>query len=270
MSTSDSPTYESLISYLEPYTRAAIAFSGGVDSTFLLHAARDALGKDNVLAMTINSPYIPDWELAEAEALAKRLQVKQITVNSGIPEPIRNNPKDRCYLCKTFIFNMLKEVAKSHGFDHVMDGTNAEDSEDDRPGMKALKELNIISPLKETGFTKKEILHYSKNKDLPTWEKPAYACLLTRLPYDRLIETEELRRIEKSEKYLIDLGIRAVRVRSHGNLARIETNRDNITRIFQENLFEKIARQLKRYGYQYVTLDLEGYRSGSYKEIFYK
>lgn len=165
---------------------------------------------------------------------------------------------------------MLKEVARSHGFDHVMDGTNAEDSEDDRPGMKALRELNIISPLKETGFTKKEIRHYSKNKDLPTWEKPAYACLLTRLPYDKETKLEDLKRIEKSEKFLIDMGIRAVRVRSHENLARIETSPENIARIFNENLMDKISHQLKRFGFQHVTLDLEGYRTGSYKEIFKK
>jgi uncharacterized protein len=268
MSNSESPTYESLTGYLKQYAKAAVAFSGGVDSTFLLQAATDALGNDNVLALTVKSPYIPEWEIEEAANLAKKLQVRQIIVNAGIAEPIRNNPKDRCYLCKTFIFNMLKEVAKSHGYEHVMDGTNAEDSEEDRPGMKALRELNIISPLKETGFTKKEIRHFSRIKDLPTWEKPAYACLLTRLPYDRGIDNSELRKIEKSEKFLIDMGIRAVRVRSHENLARIETSQENINHIFREDLMEKISRQLKRYGYQYVTLDLEGYRSGSFKEIF--
>jgi len=269
MTAKEVPTYETLINFLNSFNNAAIAFSGGVDSTFLLQAAKDAFG-DKVMAMTVNSPYIPDWEIEEAEALANKLKVKHIIVNAGIAEPIRNNPKDRCYLCKTFIFNMLKEVAKSHGFDNVMDGTNAEDSEDDRPGMKALRELEIISPLKETGFTKKEIRHFSKIKDLPTWEKPAYACLLTRLPYDTELNLEELKRIEKSEKFLIDMGIRAVRVRSHENLARIETSPDNITRIFEENLMDKISNQLRRYGFQYVTLDLEGYRTGSYKEIFKK
>jgi uncharacterized protein len=269
MSASNPPTYETLLNYLKPFKNAAIAFSGGVDSTFLLQAARDAIG-DNVLAMTINSPYIPDWEIEEAKELVKRLQVRQIIVNAGIAEPIRNNPKDRCYLCKTFIFNILKEVAKSNGFDHVMDGTNAEDSEDDRPGMKALRELNIISPLRETGFTKKEIRHYSKIKDLPTWEKPAYACLLTRLPYDEQIDLEDLKRIEKSELYLIEMGIRSVRVRAHKNLARIETSPENIVCIFKENLMDKISRQLKRYGFQYVTLDLEGYRSGDFTGIFKK
>ena len=269
MKVSEAPTYEILINYLKSFKNAAIAFSGGVDSTFLLQAARDAFG-DNVLAMTVNSPYIPDWEIEEATALANKLQVRHIIVNAGIAESIRHNPKDRCYLCKTFIFNMLKEVAMSHGFDQVMDGTNAEDSEDDRPGMKALMELKIISPLKDTGFTKKEIRHYSRIKDLPTWEKPAYACLLTRLPYDSEMNIEDLKRIEKSEKFLIDMGIRAVRVRMHENLARIETSPDNIARIFNENLMDKITRQLKRFGFQYVTLDLEGYRTGSYKEIFKK
>jgi len=269
MTAKEVPTYEILINYLKSFENAAIAFSGGVDSTFLLQAARDAYG-DNVIAMTVNSPYIPDWEIEEATALAEKLKVKHIIVNASIAEPIKRNPKDRCYLCKTFIFNMLKEVARSHGFDNVMDGTNAEDSEDDRPGMKALKELGIISPLKDTGFTKKEIRHFSKIKDLPTWEKPAYACLLTRLPYNTELNLDVLKRIEKSEKFLIDMGIRAVRVRSHENLARIETSPDNITRIFEENLMGKISFQLKRYGFQYVTLDMEGYRTGSYQEIFKK
>jgi len=135
-------------------------------------------------------------------------------------------------------------------------------------GLKALNELNIISPLQETGFTKKEIRHYSRIKDLPTWEKPAYACLLTRLPYGKEINMEELMKIEKAEKFLIDMGIRAVRVRAHENLARIETSPENIARIFKESLMKDISRQLKRFGFQYVTLDLEGYRSGNYKEIF--
>ena len=268
MSTSESPTYESLTGFLRQYNKAAIAFSGGVDSTFLLQAARDALGKDNVLALTVNSPYIPAWEIKEAQELANRLQIRQIIVNAGIADTIRNNPKDRCYLCKTFIFNMLKEVATTHGFDQVMDGTNAGDSEAERPGMKALKELGIISPLKETGFTKKEIRQHSKIKNLPTWEKPAYACLLTRLPYDKRIDQENLRKIEKSEKYLIDMGIRAVRVRVHDNLARIETSQENIERILSGNLMSKITRQLKRHGFQYVTIDMEGYRTGSNKGIF--
>jgi len=259
--------YKELIHYLESLGNVAVAYSGGVDSTFLLKAAREALG-NRVLAMTVNSPYIPEWEINEAAELAKEINVEHIIVEAPVAEQIRNNPKDRCYLCKTFIFNMLKEIAIQKGFNQVIDGTNAEDSEDDRPGMKALRELNIKSPLRDTGFSKQDIRKYSKIKKLPTWDKPAYACLLTRLPYEKELDPEDLKKIEKAEKYLIDLGIRAVRVRVHDDLARIETNPEQLKKIFNENLIESISRQLKRIGFKYVTLDLEGYRTGSFKEVF--
>ncbi len=251
--------YKQLIDYLENLGGAAIAFSGGVDSTFLLKASKDALG-DKVLAMTVKSPYIPDWEISEAKEITAQLGIQHIITEVPVAEQIMNNPKDRCYLCKTFIFTRLKEIASQHGFKHVIDGSNSEDSENERPGMKALLELDIKSPLKETGFTKKDIRKYSWINNLPTWDKPAYACLLTRIPYNTSLEEEILRRIEKSEKFLIDLGIRAVRVRVHDNLARIETEPSLIKKIFQENLLEKISQELKSYGFRYVTLDIEGYR----------
>jgi uncharacterized protein len=255
----EDPKYKKLIDYLKNLGDAAIAFSGGVDSTFLLKASKDALG-DKVLAMTVKSPYIPDWEIGEAKEITGQLGIKHVIVEAPVAEQIMNNPENRCYLCKTFIFTRLKEIAGQHEFRHVIDGTNSDDSENDRPGMKALKELDIKSPLKETGFTKKDIRKYSWINNLPTWDKPAYACLLTRIPYNTPLEEEMLRRIEKSEKFLIDLGIRAVRVRVHDNLARIETEPALIKKIFQENLLEKISQQLKSYGFKYVTLDLEGYK----------
>jgi uncharacterized protein len=253
------PKYKQLITYLAGLDDAVIAFSGGVDSTFLLKAAHDALG-DKVFAITVRSPYIPEWEIAEARDFAKQIGVKHEIIEVPVTDEILNNPENRCYLCKSFIFKKIREIAVGKGFKNIMDGTNSDDSADSRPGMRALKELDILSPLKENGFTKQDIRKYSKVMDLPTWEKPAYACLLTRIPYNTMIEDNLLRRIEKAEKFLIDMGIRAVRVRVHGNLARIETEPAMISKILEKNLFEIIGKELKSYGFNYVTLDLEGYR----------
>ena len=260
-------TYDKLLDYLRNLEKVAIAFSGGVDSSFLLKAATDALRPENILALTINSPYIPDWEIEEARMTTGNLGVQHIIVNSPIPEQIRNNPKDRCYLCKTFIFNMLAETASQHGFTRLIEGTNFDDTRLHRPGMKALDELGIISPLKETGFSKRQIRSLSKAAKLDTWDKPAYACLLTRIPYDTKIEDETLRRIEKSELYLFELGLRSIRVRVHGDLARIETDRSRFEEIFNNKLFDRISTQLKRYGFTHVTLDLEGIRTGSFDPL---
>ena len=177
-----------------------------------------------------------------------------------VADEIINNPENRCYLCKRFIFEKLRKIAAGKGFKNLADGTNSDDSADARPGMKALKELNVLSPLKENGFTKPDIRRYSRIMGLPTWEKPAYACLLTRIPYNTPVENDLLRRIEKAEKFLIDLGIKAVRVRVHGDLARIEIESSMISKILEENLIKIISEQLKSFGFKYVTLDLEGYR----------
>jgi uncharacterized protein len=259
MTTKEDPKYAHLIKYLRQLGDAALAFSGGVDSTFLLKASRDAL-RDKVIAITVNSPYIPDWEIDEAKNITAQLGVKHIILEAPLPDKIVNNPPDRCYLCKTYIYTKLREVAKEHGIKNLIEGTNSDDSEHERPGMKALRDLDVISPLKEAGFTKKDIRRYSWINNLPTWDKPAYACLLTRIPYNTPVEADNLKRIEKAEKYLIDLGFRSVRVRVHDDLARIETEPGSIKKIFQENLMEKISYELKNYGFKYVTLDLEGYR----------
>ncbi len=258
--------YDGLISYLGKLDNIAVAFSGGVDSAFLLHAAKEAIG-ENVLALTINSPYIPDWEIAEARKITSSKGIDHQVVDIPVPEQIKNNPEDRCYLCKSLVFTLMKVFAKERGFTNLADGTNYDDIKDHRPGMKALKELNVLSPLLENRFTKNDIREASREMGLYTWEKPAYACLLTRIPYNTSIEAETLRRIEKAETYLIGLGIRAIRVRAHGDLARIETEPRYIEKIFSEGHMKNISKQLRRYGFKYVTLDMEGYRTGGIGEI---
>ncbi|UUV17681.1 ATP-dependent sacrificial sulfur transferase LarE [Fusobacteria bacterium ZRK30] len=257
-----SEKYIKLVDYLKGLKKVLIAFSGGVDSTFLLKAAKDALG-DDAVAVTINSPYILNWEIEEAKEYTEKMGIQHEFINVGIIDEIKNNPSDRCYLCKKAIFSKIREKAINEGFDYVIDGTNLDDTKDYRPGIKALKELKIVSPLLECKITKAEIREMSKDLNLPTWNKPAYACLLTRIPFDRKLKIDELNRIEKAEKYLIYKGIAAVRVRSHGDLARIEVDPTIRERLFNMDFLDEISSELKKYGFKYVTIDAAGYRMGS-------
>ncbi|MEQ8156091.1 MAG: ATP-dependent sacrificial sulfur transferase LarE [Clostridiaceae bacterium] len=261
--------YNKLIKYLKSLGKVVLAFSGGVDSTFLLRAAKDALG-DNVKAVTILSPYIPKWEIAEAEELVKELGVQHEVIKAPIIDSIRFNPEDRCYLCKTAVFTMILDLAKKQGYDCVIDGTNFDDISDYRPGLKALKELDVKSPLLECELTKAEIRAFSKELGLNTWDKPPYACLLTRIPYGNELIEEDFEKIENSEKYMMSIGFRAVRVRCHGDLARIEVGRDDMSRLFNEELLNTISQKIKDLGFKYVTLDLQGYRTGSFNETINK
>jgi len=254
--------YIQLIKYLKGLKSAAVAFSGGVDSTFLLAAAKEALD-DNITAFTVKTPYIPDWEIDEAKQIADKLNVKHILINAEISKAIAYNPENRCYLCKKFLFGRILNEAEKLNINYVADGTNYDDMYYHRPGLKALKELEIKSPLLENKITKADIRSFSKSLNLPTWDKPAYACLLTRIPYNTEIREEKLRRVEQAELFLMKLGFKGVRVRSHNDLARIEINKSMFNNIFNSDLNIKIVGKLKEMGFKYVTLDIEGYRTGS-------
>jgi uncharacterized protein len=251
-----------LENYIKNLKSLAVAFSGGTDSSFLLYLAHQILGT-NALGLTVKSPYIAQWEVDEALEFVKKYNIPHKIIEVPFDEQIRNNPSNRCYLCKLKVFNIIKKEALSSGFQYLADGTNHDDLSDFRPGLRALKEMNIKSPLLECEISKDEVREISKHFNIPTWNKPAYACLLTRLPVDTQVNESSLRRIEKSEKFLIDQGIRAVRVREHANLARIETTENNISLLLDPEMRANIAKNLKEFGYQYICIDLEGYRTGS-------
>lgn len=257
--------FERLCQKIVSYEKMVVAFSGGVDSTFLIKVATELVG-DSAIALTVRSPYIANWEIEEAKDLSKQHGFSHHFIEVGIPDVIANNPTDRCYLCKGKIFSTIKAYAMQQEIDVVADGTNADDTKDYRPGMKALAELEIKSPLMECNITKDEIRAWSKQLGLETWDKPPYACLLTRLPYGTAIDVVDLRMIEASEAYLIKKGIRAVRVRKQGGLARIEIEKSELHKIFDVGLMGEIALYLKEIGFEQVTLDLEGYVMGSFNK----
>ena len=250
---------DSILNDLKSYV---IAFSGGVDSSFLLHRAH-TIRKSDIIAITIRTPYIPSREIDEAIEFTRSFGIRHKIIDIPFPEMIRNNPIDRCYLCKKTIFTDLLSFAKGNNYKYVIDGTNADDTGDFRPGIAALKELGIRSPLLEAGLTKKDIRELSREADLDIWDKPAMACLLTRIPYDTEISEGTLRLVEEAENMLFELGYPGTRVRLHGDLARIECLPGYIEKIIHNPDKEHIIFNLKRIGFRYVSLDLEGYRTGS-------
>ncbi len=255
---------ELLKSRLRELESVAIAFSGGVDSTFLLKVAKDTLG-DKCIAVTIHAMMHSNREIEEAKAYTKALGVKHIVIeidNFDIKEFIDNNEK-RCYYCKKAIFTNIKNIANENNIKYILDGTNLDDLGDYRPGLKALEELNIKSPLKDSLLTKDDIRSLSKVLNVPTFDKPAFACLATRIPYGETITNEKLRMIEKSEEYLQDLGFKQFRVRAHDCLARIEVEENEIYKFFDKEILKSTHNKLKDIGFKYVTLDLLGYRMGS-------
>jgi len=244
----------------------AIAYSGGVDSTFLIKVAYDALG-GNALAVTATSSTYPKRELEDAKRYAQDIGIPHMIIHSeelDIPE-FADNPSDRCYYCKKELFKKIQQIAKEHHLNAILDGSNADDTFDYRPGARARTELGVRSPLKEVGLTKQEIRQLSSSLHLKSSGKPAFACLASRIPYGMKITRERLKQVENAEDYLFSLGIRQCRVRYHAPIARIEVPTDEIPTIIAHA--QTIIKRFKTLGFTYITLDLEGYRTGSLNEV---
>lgn len=250
-----------LTATLRDLSNVLIAFSGGVDSTFLLKIAHEVLG-DKAVAVTVCSELIPREEREEAQKIAQTLGVKHYLLEVELLNQscFKENTSDRCYHCKKFIFTIIKELAEENNLKWVLDGSNVEDLKDYRPGFKALKELGIRSPLLEAGFNKREIRLFSEVKGLWTWSKPSMACLASRIPYGQPVSLEKLRQIEQGEVFLHELGFTQCRLRHHDTIARLEFLPEEMELFWPKQ--REIARKVRSLGFSYVTIDLEGYQSG--------
>ena len=257
-----------LLDELRTFARVIIAYSGGVDSAFLLRASLEAVGPENVLAVIGVSPSYPSREYTEAISLAETLGAQYRVIHTEEIQDARYaaNPNNRCYYCKHDLFTRIIQLAEEEGYTAVLDGNNADDIGDWRPGQQAARELGVRSPLIEVGMTKADIRELSRVYGLPTWNKPASACLASRIPYGTRITPETLQTVEQAENALRDLGFAQVRVRHHDTVARIEVAPDEIARLIDPQLRETVVQQLRALGYQFITLDLQGYRMGSFNE----
>ena len=245
------------------YKSAAVAFSGGVDSSFLARVTFDLLG-EKALAVTISSPMMPESEITAAKKIAAFIGIRHIIINDNIiDEAVTQNPVDRCYYCKKIEFSIIKKIAFDYGVSAVFDGSNIDDNSDYRPGIKALSELSVISPLRDAALTKLEIRKLSEELNLETYNKPAYACLASRIPYGKEITIEKLKTIENAEEYLKIFGLRQVRVRHHDNICRIEIAPEERHKLFNTELLDTISKKLKSLGFTYICMELEGYKTGS-------
>jgi len=263
--------YDHLRNIVSQAGSAIIAFSGGVDSTFLLKVCVDKLG-EKALAITARSETFPERELKEAKTLAELIGALHLIIDTEeLSAPgFASNPPHRCFLCKSELFSKLTQIAKEHGIPWVFDGSNADDVGDFRPGRKAARQLGVRSPLEEAGLGKEEVRTLSKMLNLPTWDKPAFACLSSRFPYHTKITESALQQVENAEDFLWNLGMREFRVRHHDTIARIELGEKELSLFLETGRWNEIVLHLKSLGYKYVTLDLEGYRTGSMNEILSK
>jgi uncharacterized protein len=241
-----------------------VAYSGGVDSTFLAAVAHEILG-NNILAVFAYSPVTPSGEKEEAESLARQINLRyQIIESNEMDNPeFTSNPADRCYYCKQELFGKLTSIAAAGGLKWIADGSNADDLNDYRPGRKAITEAGVRSPLVEAGLTKDEIRQLSKERGLPTWDRPASPCLASRIPYGTAVTADSLKKIARGEAFLKSLGLRQLRLRHHGDIARIEIDEKDMPLMMRDDIRKKIVEEIKSLGYKYVALDLAGYRTGS-------
>lgn len=260
---------EKLKEYLINLESVVVAFSSGVDSTFLLKIAHDTL-KDNVIAITAKSRTFPERELSQAIEFCKKEKIKHIILDSNELEieDFRKNPPNRCYICKKDLFSKILEIAEKNNINNVLEGSNLDDDNDYRPGFVAIRELGIKSPLKELKFTKKEIREFSKSIGLDTFDKPSFACLASRFVYGEEITPERLGMVEKAEQFLLDMGFFQVRVRIHNSIARIEVLPEEFDKIIKNRNI--ITEKFKEIGFSYITMDLIGYRTGSMNETLAK
>jgi uncharacterized protein len=271
MVTETGDKYNDLKAYIKRLHKVVIGFSGGVDSTLLLKASLDAIGKEDVWAVTGDSESLMPEELAFCRKLANDLGLKdghfvEVKTDEMSNPNYRKNPVDRCFHCKTELFGKLQEIAQKVGADFVLDGFNADDTGDWRPGRKAAQNLNVVSPLAEVGINKNDIREIARRLDLPNWEKPSLACLASRIPYGSEITAAKLRQVGEAERFLKSLGFTQLRVRHYGKMARLEFIKEEMGRIFENGLANKINSKLKSLGFAYVTIDLQGYRTGSMNE----
>jgi uncharacterized protein len=259
--------YQNLKRIIKEIGSAVVAFSGGVDSTLLVKVAHDGL-KGKMAALTATSPLYPAFELKEAKKLAKKIGARHIIIESDELNlrGFSQNTRDRCYYCKKELFRLCREKAEEFGFSHVLDGTNFDDLQDFRPGTKAAQELKVRRPLLEAELTKNDIRELSKQLGLSTWDKPSFACLSSRFPYGTEITRKRLETVSRCEEQLRKLGFKQFRVRYHNEVARIEVGKEEIKKFIEDGNIDLIVKKFKEYGFTYIALDLQGYRTGSLNE----